>query len=667
MIDLLRSDRSTRYRLREHSKSRSHHTRSRSTRKARRDTPGHLLSGTDTDTTHISPRPIPMGTKRKREEGESTVLADVVGSRDLYGMWGGGAQSAGSAVSDGSVVSISPVASEKKIRGGWNGYGLGEGESSAVEDDSYGGFESPASGKIRGFVGFQDDGWRNTGDSETEDWRSSTGVEDPGAPLDGWDWGSVESANDTVRSRASLGSYAAELDGDRAAGDEDDWGSVQPASDSESEREGEVEFDDWGSVQPASDNELERKEEEVDFDDWGSVQAASEGEREGGAGVKGVDPDDWGSIQAAFDGEEGSIEEDTSKPEFSVDNQAGPGVLSPDSLVVGSDVEETPSPPADEGEFDWESQTQDSDSDDRSLTAESEEQSRSTVSEGRPQNLPTPDTSDREPTPKLAERSRFLRSASRQYIASQKKYFPVPIKGRRRGEQVNKFTEEYVELLNSEIRLASNRQIYSASTSSTRVGSHVMGSFWSKEEKDTFFDHLAALGKDRVDAIAKAIGSKSVVECQAYMIALHNGLAETREWVGSRSRDTVGPKEIPAAVELSDECIEALDRQAQLLEDRKKRDEERIEKRRWEEFWLMTPVLARQIDTLYQSADIDGVHDIAPEAELLNVHQMLKLSEKYVLSGYHSSSLALTLQLFHERSGREQFPKLDADYGSSSH
>jgi hypothetical protein len=119
---------------------------------------------------------------------------------------------------------------------------------------------------------------------------------------------------------------------------------------------------------------------------------------------------------------------------------------------------------------------------------------------------------------------------------------------------------------------------------------------------------------------------------------LQEGRLETQEWVGTRSHDTIGLGEIPAAVELSEACIKALDQQAKFVADRQRRDQEKVEKRRWgANFWLLDSKWASQIEQFYKSGDIDSILDIAPEAELLNVAKILELSERYVFRRHYSA------------------------------
>ncbi|KAF8249848.1 hypothetical protein K440DRAFT_188826 [Wilcoxina mikolae CBS 423.85] len=367
---------------------------------------------------------------------------------------------------------------------------------------------------------------------------------------------------------------------------------------------------DWGSIEAMSDDEAEVGDEarpETDGDDWGSVEAASDDEdNEPGERI-----DDENEVRVTLDptGEIPGDGDYEAEPEDEVEDIIPPH-LSPveteseseDELEEKNDVQHPPS--------------------DGSKTSQ-------LVSK-----LPTPETSDHDSIPDYAAKSQFIHSASCQFKESFiPKKRPPKVTGRQRGEQINKFVSGYVDLLNSDIHQAAGRTVYNDSDRFLiKNGSHVMGSFWTIKHKNEFFNHLAILGKDRVDAIAKAVG-KSVLECQAYINVLQEGRLETQEWVGTRSRDTIGLGEIPAAVELSEACIRALNQQAKFVADRQRRDQEKVEKRRWgANFWLLDSKWASQIDKFYKSGDIDSILDIAPEAELLNVAKMLELSERIFMN-----------------------------------
>jgi len=399
---------------------------------------------------------------------------------------------------------------------------------------------------------------------------------------------------------------------------------------------------DWGSVEAASEDDENRGAVDAEEmgEDWGSVEAASDDEEEVGdnAGPGIDDVVDWGSVEAASDDEDnapGERIDDENGARVTLDSSGeipGDGGYEAEAEDEGEDiVPPNISPVEPESEFESESEFEDEPEDENAVPPHPpSDGSRTTQLVSK---LPTPETSEHDSVTDYAAKSRFIHSASRQFKESTlPKERPPKVRGRRRGEQINKFTSGYVDLLNDDIHQATGRKVYSDSSKlPVKSGSFVMGSYWTVKDKEVFFNHLAVLGKDRVDAIAKAVGTKSVLECQSYIDALHEGRLGSQNSVGSRSRDTIGLGEIPAAVELSGECIKALNQQAAFVADRQRRDEEKTEKRRWGvDFWLLDSEWASRIDGFYNSGNIDSILDVAPEAELLNVPKVLELSERYV-------------------------------------
>jgi hypothetical protein len=206
----------------------------------------------------------------------------------------------------------------------------------------------------------------------------------------------------------------------------------------------------------------------------------------------------------------------------------------------------------------------------------------------------------------------------------------VRIKGRKRGKQIDRFNPYYVELLNETISSANSRDVYDFGGAERLPGSYVLGSWWTSEEKDKFFCHLALSGRD-ISALSEAVGTKSIIECRAYTKMLHEGRTDNTHPVGFWSGRLARLGDIPAATEISDECLEVLDEAAQHVEDRTLRDEQKREKIRWGNFWILDPLTAGHIEALYADDEIEDIHDIAPEAELLNIYNMLQLSEWYVV------------------------------------
>lgn len=202
---------------------------------------------------------------------------------------------------------------------------------------------------------------------------------------------------------------------------------------------------------------------------------------------------------------------------------------------------------------------------------------------------------------------------------------------------IRKLNPDYIRLLNEEIRLVASRGCEGnpvASASARQRGSRaIMGSVWTSYEKTAFFKYLSIVGKDNLPQLARGVGTKSIVECRAYLKALQDGKEDDFEFFyvqDHRGRDLFSAEDAPAAVELSDECVKALELDADHLEARTRRYEERKEKAKWGDSWLLNSTTAEHIEHLYRNKCIEEIRDIAPEAELLNLDGMLDIAGRYV-------------------------------------
>lgn len=216
---------------------------------------------------------------------------------------------------------------------------------------------------------------------------------------------------------------------------------------------------------------------------------------------------------------------------------------------------------------------------------------------------------------------------------------------------IRKLNPDYISLLNEEIRLVTSRGCEGnpvASASARQRGSRaIMGSVWTGYEKTAFFKYLSIVGKDNLPQLARGVGTKSIVECRAYLKALQDGKEDDFEFFyvqAHRGRDLFSAEDAPAAVELSDECVKALEVHADYLEARTRRHEERREKTKWGDSWLLDSTTAEHIEHLYRNKCIEEIRDIAPEAELLNLDGMLDIAGRYVYLTQRTQSLPILLQ-----------------------
>ncbi|KAI6382076.1 hypothetical protein MCOR25_000953 [Pyricularia grisea] len=101
--------------------------------------------------------------------------------------------------------------------------------------------------------------------------------------------------------------------------------------------------------------------------------------------------------------------------------------------------------------------------------------------------------------------------------------------------------------------------------------------FWDPDEKHFFFEALGRLGKHRPHLIAQRVGTKSEMEVRQYIELLEQGKMQRKR---AGQLEVLAAHEIPAAVELSQECVAALDHAADAISLRQEAHEETSQHRR---------------------------------------------------------------------------------------
>jgi RNA polymerase I-specific transcription initiation factor RRN5 len=136
--------------------------------------------------------------------------------------------------------------------------------------------------------------------------------------------------------------------------------------------------------------------------------------------------------------------------------------------------------------------------------------------------------------------------------------------------------------------------------------SQIGASFWTTQEKHRFFTALQSCGPGDLLRLATAVGTKSEPEIKAYILLLQQGAKELQ----AKSRFELASADLPAAVEIGVECLQAEEAAAGALEAKARAVEEENEKVRWnEEHWLLDEDVAAALDAQYEDAVED--HDAA--------------------------------------------------------
>ena len=149
---------------------------------------------------------------------------------------------------------------------------------------------------------------------------------------------------------------------------------------------------------------------------------------------------------------------------------------------------------------------------------------------------------------------------------------------------------------------------------------------WSSEEKHVFFSALEKRGRDDVSSIAASIGTKSEMEVRVYLQLLNQATLEQHLY--ERHHQLLGPFDLPGSFEISPNCCEALEQAADALGILQQKHEEKLEKRKHPNLWLLNHGVAEWVDQCLNGND-EGhaeVQETLPAAELLNLQNLLQLS-----------------------------------------
>ena len=171
-----------------------------------------------------------------------------------------------------------------------------------------------------------------------------------------------------------------------------------------------------------------------------------------------------------------------------------------------------------------------------------------------------------------------------------------------------KYNDAYRVLYNEDVERAATRFDTSAEEHQyfkTQIGA----STWSAREQATFFAALARLGRDDLPGVAGAIGTKSIPETQELLLLLHDAAVKQGD-------AKVTLRDIPAAIEVGNECNEQLELAGEALAWYQEIFEANEEKVRFGDYWLITPEIAGKIeDALTPGRPRATTSPLASEAE----------------------------------------------------
>ncbi|KAG2021863.1 hypothetical protein GB937_004413 [Aspergillus fischeri] len=155
---------------------------------------------------------------------------------------------------------------------------------------------------------------------------------------------------------------------------------------------------------------------------------------------------------------------------------------------------------------------------------------------------------------------------------------------------------------------------------------------WTSQEKEILFSMLDRKGANGVAEIAQAIGSKSELEVQEHLKLLHRGLE--RQHVRDSHSRTIVLGEVPAALEISQECCKALDDYAELLALEEQRAEDVVGRKLHQNVWIVDREVAEMVEEQLEERDETPLpgSSVYVTAEIFNINKWIRLSERFFMN-----------------------------------
>ncbi|KAF2502509.1 hypothetical protein BU16DRAFT_11024 [Lophium mytilinum] len=184
--------------------------------------------------------------------------------------------------------------------------------------------------------------------------------------------------------------------------------------------------------------------------------------------------------------------------------------------------------------------------------------------------------------------------ASRRQQRHQKVSPWVAYRARRSRALKGVYNDDYRIWFNEEVKQAANP--CSPEQDVDLPGSQIGVSWWSGEEKDAFFRALSRYGQDNIRAISTAIKSKSEMEVCDYFLLLRDNSIQ-RQLNAPSLKHAVALRDIPAAIELGEECRKVLDLAGEAVAWYQENFEAKEERKKYGDYWLLDSDLASKIES----------------------------------------------------------------------
>ncbi|KAI4115047.1 MAG: hypothetical protein LQ338_007917 [Usnochroma carphineum] len=161
---------------------------------------------------------------------------------------------------------------------------------------------------------------------------------------------------------------------------------------------------------------------------------------------------------------------------------------------------------------------------------------------------------------------------------------------------------------------------------------------WSPVEKEMLYRGIVRHGRHNLPAIAALIATKSQLEVHLYLELLQESKVKLHMY-GAR-QSLISMADIPAAVEVSEQCCNALEQAADSLALLQQRDEQLQERKRHTDLWRLNHDVAGVIDRRKSEGEngVAEIHEKLPAAEVLNLGSFLDLSAKFFMNSSEPDS-----------------------------
>ncbi|CBX99389.1 hypothetical protein IAQ61_000509 [Plenodomus lingam] len=166
-----------------------------------------------------------------------------------------------------------------------------------------------------------------------------------------------------------------------------------------------------------------------------------------------------------------------------------------------------------------------------------------------------------------------------------------------------KYNDAYRLLYNEHVHRAAARlePLDTARYYSMQIGA----STWSASELSVFFAALERLGKADAPGIAKAVGAKTIPEIQELLLLLHDAAIK-------QGGTKVTLRDVPAAIELGEDCNRRLDTLAEALAWYQEMHEASQEQSKFGQYWLITSDIAGHIESALESNRSRAASSVPP-------------------------------------------------------